>query len=203
MITIFKNFQEVDKPYHIPLEGAIKRIREGNSRTLVDMIRLHPDASDNLKRRLPCVLFSGEFSKRNSKSLVKHSGYMVLDFDEVKDPRTYRDNLKDHSFIYAAWISPSGTGVKALCKIKYPEKHRDHFSYLLNNVFTDLDRSGINVDRICFESYDPDVWVNENCHEMDGLQDSRPPELTSKVPADLNEERIYANLKKWSERGRA
>lgn len=200
MITIFKNFQEVDKPFHIPLDGAIKRIREGNSRSLVDMIRMRPDAVDALKRKLPCVLFSGEFSKRNSKSLVKHSGYIVLDFDDVKDPNTYRDSLKEYPFIYAAWVSPSGTGVKALCKIKYPEKHRDHFSYLINNVFRDLDRSGINVDRICFESYDPQIWVNESCTEMDGLQDSRPPEFTSRKPANLDEEKIYANLKKWTER---
>jgi twinkle protein len=200
MITIFKNFQEVDKPFIIPMEGAIKRIREGNSRSIVEMIRLHPEASDSLKKKLPCVLFSGEFTKRNSKSLTKHSGYMVLDFDEVKDPIEYRESLKEYPFIYAAWISPSGTGVKALCKIKYTERHRDHFSYLLNNVFQDLDRSGINVDRICFESYDPEVWVNENCTEMDGLQDSRPPEYTQRVNANLDERKIYANLKKWTER---
>lgn len=199
MITIFKNFQEVDKPFIIPISGAIDRIKDGKSRSLVEMIRTRPDAADTLKMKLPCVLFSGEFSRRNSKSLVKHSGYMVLDFDDVKDPNTYRDNLKQYPFIYAAWISPSGTGVKALCKIKYTDKHRDHFSYLINNVFTDLDRSGINVDRICFESYDPDVWVNEDCVEMDGLQDSRPIERKG-TPASLDEERIYSNLKKWTER---
>ena len=157
MITIFKNFQEVDKPFVIPISGAIDRIKNGKSRSLVEMIRTRPDAADTLKMKLPCVLFAGEFSKRNSKSLIKHSGFMVLDFDDVKDPNSYRDNLKQYQFIYAAWISPSGTGVKAICKIKYTDKHRDHFSYLINNVFTDLDRSGINVDRICFESYDPDV----------------------------------------------
>ena len=62
--------------------------------------------------------------------------------------------------MYACWVSPSGNGLKALVKIADGKKHREHFQSL-QEIFPEIDRSGINVSRVCYESFDPDIYVNE------------------------------------------
>jgi hypothetical protein len=200
MITIFKTFTDVAKPYYITIDRAIDRIRNGASRTIIEMIRSNPDEDtrEALKKKLPCVLFSGEFSRRNSSSLVAHSGYIVLDFDDIGyNCQEYRDHLKDYPFIYSAWVSPSGKGVKALVKISNPDMHREHFASL-KEVFPNLDRSGVNVDRICYESWDSDIWVNKESEVYDQVIDEKGSYEPVDIP-ETDEEKIYAKLKKWIE----
>ena len=63
-------------------------------------------------------------------------------------------------------MSPSGDGVKALVKITHPERHRDHFraliAYFNRQHGLEVDESGINESRACFESYDPDLIVKDD-----------------------------------------
>jgi len=117
------------------------------------------------KQELPVVCFSGEFSSRADKDLFEHSGFIVLDFDHVDVEATKR-SLATDDFIQSCWTSPSGNGVKALVKITNPERHRDHFraliKYFERTHGLELDESGINESRACFESYDPDLIVKED-----------------------------------------
>ncbi len=109
---------------------------------------------------LPAVLFSGEFSSRNDEDIQEHSGYIVLDFDHVEVEST-KKALATDDYIFSCWVSPSGTGVKALVKVSNPERHRDHFRALVRyfdeRYGLPLDESGSNESRACFESYDPDI----------------------------------------------
>ena len=112
--------------------------------------------------QLPAVLFSGEFSSRSDNNINEHSGYIVLDFDYVEVQET-KKVLATDDYIYSCWESPSGTGVKALVKVTNPERHRDHFRamvrYFDQRYGLELDESGINESRACFESYDPDIVI--------------------------------------------
>jgi len=112
------------------------------------------------KLMLPSVLFSGEFSSRNDEDIKEHSGFIVLDFDHVEVDST-KKALATDDYIYSCWVSPSGTGVKALVKVSSPERHRDHFRALVryfdDRYGLELDESGINESRACFESYDTEV----------------------------------------------
>lgn len=116
------------------------------------------------KQELPVVCFSGEFSSRADKDLFEHSGFIVLDFDHVDVEATKR-SLATDDFIHSCWTSPSGNGVKALVKITNPERHRDHFraliKYFERTHGLELDESGINESRACFESYDPDIIIKD------------------------------------------
>ena len=51
--------------------------------------------------------------------------------------------------------------MKALIKIADGSKHREHFQSL-QEVFPEIDKSGINPSRVCYESYDPEIYINEN-----------------------------------------
>jgi hypothetical protein len=161
MITIFKNL--FDKtPHYITLENALNRIKTGKSQEKIDEIRnaIDKERADGLKRNLPSVCFSGKFQERTDGGLLEHSGYMVLDFDEVDDVSEKKAELSKLEYVYAAWVSPRNNGVKALVRIADGSKHREHFESI-KELHPDVDNSGINVSRVCFESYDPEIYINE------------------------------------------
>ncbi len=122
------------------------------------------DGDKEKKKELPVVCFSGEFASRSDEALFEHSGFIILDFDHVDVDQTKRALATD-DFIHSCWTSPSGNGVKALVHITHPERHRDHFraliKYFERTHGLELDESGINESRACFESHDPDIIIKE------------------------------------------
>ena len=88
-ITIFKNIFSKE-PHFITVEKALERIKIGASKGLVLDIRLALDKekANKLKLNLPSVCFSGRFgADRKDEQLVEHSGFVVLDFDDISDLR--------------------------------------------------------------------------------------------------------------------
>ena len=160
--TIFKTIYAKNEPHQISITRALQRIRDGASRTTVESVR---SGNKEDKLQLPAVLFSGEFSSRHDDDIHEHSGFIVLDFDHVEVESTKRALATD-AFIYSCWVSPSGTGIKALVKIVSPERHRDHFRALVRyfdeRYGLSLDESGINESRACFESFDPDIIIKQS-----------------------------------------
>lgn len=174
-ITIFKNIRSTGEPQYIEYKQALTRISSGKSRTKVEAVRLSNTKDDvtKFKERLPLVMFSGVFdimqetsggflTYATEDSMSQHSGLICLDFDGLAgDVDKFKELLIEDDIIHAAWISPSGEGVKALVKIAQPEKHREHFYWLMEK-YPELDASGENPNRGCYESYDPYLYVNEN-----------------------------------------
>jgi replicative DNA helicase len=164
-VTIFKSIYS-KTPHAIPVHKALQRIKEGNSRTTVDALR---SGDKGKKLELPAVLFSGEFSSRADDSIEDHSGFIVLDFDHVEAAGVKKVLALDQ-YIYSCWVSPSGTGVKALVRISNPERHRDHFRALIRyfdeRYGMELDASGVNESRACFESYDPDIVIKQTSEKF-------------------------------------
>ena len=160
--TIFRTIFQKDDPWKITIEQALLRIKEGDSRTKVEALRA---GDKEQKLQLPAVLFSGEFSSRNDDDITEHSGFIVLDFDHVEVEAT-KKALATDDYIHSCWMSPSGTGVKALVQITNVERHRDHFRALIRyfdeRYGLELDESGINESRACFESYDPDIIIKSS-----------------------------------------
>jgi hypothetical protein len=161
-VTIFKNVFDKTAPHHIPLQQALERIQSGKSSTLVSDVR---SGNKQKKQELPVVCFSGEFSSRSDEALFEHSGFIILDFDHVDVDQT-KMALATDDFIHSCWTSPSGNGVKALVRVTNPERHRDHFralvKYFERTHGLELDESGINESRACFESYDPDIIIKDD-----------------------------------------
>jgi hypothetical protein len=161
-VTIFKDVYDKTNPHHLTTQQALSRIRDGRSSTLVSDIR---DGESEKKKQLPVVCWSGEFTERSDDALFEHSGYIVLDFDHV-DVNSTKTSLATDDSIFSCWTSPSGNGVKALVKVTNPERHRDHFRalvrYFESQYGLEVDQSGINESRACFESHDPDIIITEN-----------------------------------------
>lgn len=159
-VTIFKDIL-TKAPTYITLEKALERIKSGRSKELVEQLR--ETKNDELKKKLPCICFSGVFSPtRTDENLKEHSGFIILDFDKLYDSiDEVFENISNHPSIFAVWVSPSGVGLKALLRISDVTAHRQHFN-AIRKEYPILDASGINVSRVCFESYDPNIYINYN-----------------------------------------
>ena len=162
MITAYKNIYATE-PFYLTIDKALERIKSGKSKQMVTDIRTtqDKDKASELKKNLPSICFSGKFTERKDECLVEHSGYLILDFDHVEDIDYKKHEVFKYEFVKAAWVSPSGNGVKALVKIADKKKHKEHFQ-ALQDIFKDIDKSGINVSRVCFESYDEHILIRQD-----------------------------------------
>jgi hypothetical protein len=210
-VSSFKNLKEViPERYSLTIEETLTRIKNGDVSELVTQIRkCHSKIErDTLKKELPAVTYGGVFEKRSKDGLKKASGFMVIDFDNVDEPITFREDLSLNKYIYSAWISPSGKGVKALVKIPIVNTNDQYASYF--NAFKEkcggiyVDKSGKDISRLCFESYDPGIWVNLDSEiwvEFDSIELERPVISHDFVTVPCtDEDEIVRRLLKWFEK---
>ena len=192
--TAFKNIY--DKiPYYLSVDKALDRIKNGNSRQMVFEIRntIDKERQDKLKRNLPSICFSGEFKERKDEEIIKHSGFIVLDFDNIFEVKEKKKEISESKFTYACWISPRNNGVKALVRIADGSKHREHFQALRKH-FPDCDKSGVNQSRVCYESYDPEIYINKKSEVFKEVLVVEKVQVKNAVEDDY---KIFDNIVKW------
>ena len=161
-----------DRPKTVTLADLRTFISEGLCAELVDRIRAEPDKArrSELKRGLPCVTISGEFAGgHKAEHLVRHSGLLCVDFDAADNPclaeqaDEWRDRLAKDESVTLAFVSASGNGVAAVCRIE-PERHAEAFDALREHFRIhhglEADRSCRDVSRLRFLSHDPGVAEN-------------------------------------------
>lgn len=168
-VTAYKDIYEKRNGHHIPIGAALSRIRDGKSREKILAIRSTSDAHavDQLKKSLPSICFSGTFKERFDNKLIQHSGYICCDIDDIpaENLLEMKQKIASLSYVYAVWISPRGNGLKFLVKIAAPERHREHFAALsqyFEGAYGKWDTSSVNESRVCFESWDEDIIINES-----------------------------------------
>ena len=168
-ITLFQTIYQKEEPIIKTIGYALTRIQSGRSKSTIEDVR----AGRKDKTNLPVVCWSGQFARRSDDALMEHSGVTILDFDKLEDVIQVKRQLAEDKYIFAIWVSPSGNGLKALVQLKFPEKHRDQFNALINyfskNYGINLDKSGKNESRACFESYDSDLVINTDAEVYSGV----------------------------------
>lgn len=109
-----------------------------------------------------------------------------------------RGIIEDEEHTFASFVSPSGNGFKILVKID-PQKvnHRGQF-LALEKYFNELlspyevDQSGKDLARVCYESYDPDTFKNEDSEVWCEVLEEKIVETNID-----NYDLIIDNLQKW------
>lgn len=192
--TIFKNSFSKDG-YVISVDEALNRVRIGKSADAIAALRLQVDKEhqDAMKKNLPSICFSGVFKERKDEKIITHSGFIVLDFDNIFDVAAKKKELSESKYTYACWISPRNNGIKLLIRIADGKKHREHFE-ALREVYPEVDKSGVNEARICFESYDPDIYINKNSEVFKHVKVYERVKTTVNL---TNEKLVFNNLVKW------
>ncbi len=207
MITVFKSITDVSAGFHRSLDWSLDRIRNGASKEAVSLIRIEEDKErrNELKKRLPSLCFSGKFKSRSIAGLVEHSGLICLDFDGYNsdvEMLANRETICANDYTLAAFISPSGKGLKVLVKIPADaETHKAAFDALAEVYKSDhFDHATSDVSRVCFESYDPELYYNSEAltfldfhvEEDLGMSEDKTPTVVLK-----SENRIIESLVKW------
>jgi hypothetical protein len=205
-INFFKNKESVS-PDERPKDATyyLDRIQNGKHEKIIKELRaeIDPEKKKVLKGALPAVTFCGTFTTRKKDKLKQGSGLAILDFDKLNDVLAYKDNLKSNDYIFACWISPSGNGLKALVKIPVIQNDAEYKNIYkqLCVIFTDLDTSGSDISRLCFESYDPDIYINLDSEKFIPTYPDNAIEVVSlgtitNIPLIDNDE-IANRLVKW------
>lgn len=169
IITVFKNIHDTDTPFHRPVSVALSRIKNGDSKERIEQIQNIEDKKerDEIKKLLPSICFSGKFTRRADNALVEHSGLICLDFDAYSNKSImleHKSELSSDEYVFSVFISPSGKGLKVLVKIPAePDHHVDYFLALKKHFNSEnFDDTSKNVSRVCYESYDPMIYINED-----------------------------------------
>lgn len=207
-VTVFKNIKETSTPFYRDVNVIFERIREGKSKDLVKSIRTEKDKTtrNKMKQELPSICFSGKFNKRADNSLLEHSGLICLDFDgypSKKEMITEKDSLSKDKYVYSVFVSPSGDGLKVIVKIpKDIDNHINYFNSLEKHFNSQhFDKTSKNVSRVCYESYDPMIYINEGSKEWDKIEEQEYKEVdkfsSSQTIPITNENKIVDILMKW------
>lgn len=207
-ITIFQNIKETATPFFRDVNVILDRIKNGATKELVKKIRAEkkkPERNE-LKKMLPAICFSGTFNKRADNALLEHSGLICLDFDgyqKQKELLQDKENLSKDKYVYSVFISPSGNGLKVLVKIPADaENHTNYFNSLERHFNTPyFDKTSKNISRVCYESYDPLIYVNENSSVWDIIEEPEYREVhkhkdMATIPI-TDENKIVDILVKW------
>lgn len=165
-ISLFDNAFAKESNEVIPVDMFFENIRNGAWQDIVLPLRaLRGEERDKAKKRVPCVTLAGTFSTRRDDGLVDHSGLIAIDIDELQEPGKMKEKLSKDPYVYAAFVSIGGKGLCVVFKIT-SSKHREAFrgisEYLFNAYKVVVDPTSINVSRLRFVSYDPDLYLSSD-----------------------------------------
>jgi hypothetical protein len=207
-VTIFQNIRDTAAPFFRDVSIILERVKDGATKELVKKIRLEKSKGERneLKKQLPAICFSGKFNKRSDNSIIEHSGLICLDFDgytKQKELLQDKENLCKNKYVYSVFISPSGNGLKVLVKIPADvDNHVNYFNSLEKHFnSTYFDKTSKNLSRVCYESYDPLIYINENSSVWDTIEETEYAEInkhrdTPTIPI-TDENKIVDILIRW------
>ena len=198
-MSVFKNAYGIHPICEIGLKDFFAEIRDGAHRDKIERIRAEQDEDkqNELKKYLNAVTISGKVTSGKRKVAMQegrfaHSGYLQIDIDaddlQGQSPADVKDVLAEDQHIVAAFISSRGNGVKAVMLVPpatSEEEHKAIFAsaegYMLATYELTIDTSTKDPNRLCYVSFDPDAWWNENAVPLDTSRTYAAPK-TSKPP---------------------
>lgn len=185
-ISIYSKATDTKSKKTIPLDLFFEGIKDGKWQDIVLPIRTisDKDARTEAKKKAPAVTIAGQFSERSDTHLEKHSGFLAIDIDDVEDLNHLKSLVCADKYVYAAFVSISGRGLCVVLKIN-PAKHREAFQgaseYFYNEYKLILDPTSINVSRLRFVSYDPDMYMADACEKFALYPKNKPPKKVDKT----------------------
>ena len=128
------------------------------------------EAYNKAKKSLPAFTPSGKFvGGRKLDFLTEYSKFIILDIDKLSttDLQKSKSIAAQSEFTYACFISPSGNGLKILVKINSDKaNHKEAFllvqAHYESILKLEIDKSGKDLTRLCFYSWDENLYLNEN-----------------------------------------
>lgn len=160
------------------------------------------------KLKLPAVTFCATFNSKRKKEDLKHyNSLIVIDIDKLssEEMSLVSNHLSKDEYIISHWRSPSNRGYKGLVHINYTEKieeddtdiHHKYAFNLLSDYFIDkykieLDKSGSDITRLCFLSFDENLLVKKDFSSFQ-IDNSEVPFEKIKTSSKANKLKFSSN----------
>ncbi|MCK0134913.1 VapE domain-containing protein [Arenibacter sp. S6351L] len=175
-VSFFLNLYQ--KESDINLQEVLSIIKKGSiQKELILSIRDQQATGEDYsssKRKLASFTPCGTFKNSHKASdLSVYSKLVVLDIDKLGERKIkqVKKSAIECLYSYAVFISPSGTGLKILIKVDTDkdmhdvafEQVKNHYESLMG---VEIDQSGKDVSRLCFVSYDPELYYNPESNEF-------------------------------------
>lgn len=170
-VSLFKN-AHATRPQHVSAVEILREIQRGKYKADIERLRKvkHNEKAYKAKKEtLPAVAWAGMFTKRNKAGFETASGLFPIDLDHLEDVQGVKNALKQDKSVLFAFVSPGGDGIKAAYRIP-PVKDDAQFKYAFNIIKERVkERTGLPIDEarkdisgLCFVSYDPELYLNDN-----------------------------------------
>lgn len=199
VITFYKSIFDQSGTY-VSEQAAINGIRGNKFEALITELRkLEKNAYNQRKKDLPALVWSGQFKGRKESDIDKYNGFGVLDFDHVQNVNILLEDLTQSEYCRIAFVSPSGEGVKMI--IQFPadySKHREYYAAALEH-FAEFnpDKSTSDPCRLCFVSYDPNIYFNADAKVFDKVI---VKQQVTKLDLLTDESEKFNKILKWLQR---
>lgn len=175
----------------ITVPGLINIVRGNEYRVIIEKIRTEQDKAKRtmLKTMLPAVTVSGTFRERKLHGLIKHSGVICMDFDDLgAKAESIRNIIKNDKFVYGYFISASGQGLAVFVRIE-THRHTETFEALEKYFYEQYglvaDTGCKDIARLRFFSWDANAWLNTSAEIYNKFPkaDKKPKKHYIEVPA--------------------
>ncbi|KAB1154787.1 VapE domain-containing protein [Flavobacterium luteum] len=204
MVTVFKNFNEVVE--HKTIATILEEIKTGKYKPGIIYLRKSlaenkTEAYNKAKKSLPAFTPSGKFvGGRKLEFLANYSSCIILDIDKLSanDLQNAKHLANQNEFTYASFISPSGNGLKILVKINTDKaNHKEAFllvqAHYESILKLEIDKSGKDLTRLCFYSYDENLYYNENAKIFSVTEQEKEPKANIEREFKRTEPTIVIN----------
>ena len=166
--TRFKSLRNTKPDQVVSLLEVLNEIASDKYKVQIEEIRKQENPSKSpLKDKLPLFTPTGIFNYRSIAGLEEYNGLICLDIDGVTNPSELKEKAKLLNWVYAAFITPSGQGLKVLVKTQAtPETYKQQ-ELLVAEAFNhstgcSRDNHCKDIARIQYLSYDPTIYINEH-----------------------------------------
>jgi VirE-like protein/AAA domain-containing protein len=154
--------------------------------------RYGKEAAREPKKKLQAVLWSGVFTRRADNALLTHTGELCADLDSLNgDFDATRGRLMNSPYVRLMFTSPCGDGLKTVLRVpadatKHEASYRAVRKHILDLTGIQIDEKCKNVSRMCFLSYDPEIYVNPSAIEIEPLPEPERPPRSFNSNVDLS-----------------
>ncbi len=198
-ITYLPNINRPSVFSSTPLAKALDEIKSDKYKAQIENLRAQyltdKPAYTEQKRGLPAFCFNGTFSGSvKNETFNGSSNLFNADIDGLKgDIEADKQAISKIPGVVAVWISPSGAGLKVLLRLATGTIKNDvEFKKVFGAVECafaaigyEIDSSCKDIRRLCFVSYDPEIYVYHNAsvfeyeHWLPALEIGKPTKGTS------------------------
>jgi hypothetical protein len=197
---------------HVPIDSLRTAIKFGRWKTQIEEIRQRYRetlkktgernaaklAVNSLKKKLPGILWSGTFTRRDKDSIERHSGLLCIDIDNLNSAKDeVRQKLSTSPYLYFLHESPTGEGLKATFSVSPDQsKHTGSFRAIQQHVReltgAEVDTAASDLARISFASWDPFAYYNPKAKQIEPLPEPEKPPRPRGTIVDLSERQRIA-----------